>query len=155
MSWVPEFDPHSLPELRDWDRGTGGAGLFSFIGQEGTFAHALATLWLCLPDVVQVRGCVVLQERYEPRSFEHWWDRLAGDTRRVENVLNHVHVRDVFTREDVPEEALSQFTLRLAALWRCALPVKVPDRRFEVQIELSPEYDGPTLSFSSYPLNEQ
>lgn len=155
MTQVSDFDPHSLPELSAWDRRTGGAGLMSFVGQEGTFAHSLATLWLCPPSLIEVHGCVLLEELYEPNNFEHWWDQLAGDTQRVESIINHIHLRDVFNREQIPEEALSQFTLRLAELWRCALPAKVPGRRFDVQVELAPEHDGPTVSFSSYPLTER
>jgi hypothetical protein len=45
--------------------------------------------------------------------------------------------------------------LLVAGLWAERHIDRTLDRRFEVQIELSAEYDGPTLSFSSYPLNEQ
>lgn len=150
MNLGPGFDPHSLPELQAWDLRTGGAGLVSYVGQEGSFAHALATLWLVTPDLVEVRGCVLLRERYVPRNFEHWWDRLNGDTRRIEYIINLTNVGDIFNRGGAPEEALDEFTVRLAQLWRCVLPEKVRTRRFEVDVMLDPEQDGPYLSFSSW-----
>lgn len=145
------FDPGAVPLLRDWRVEAGGSGIMSYLDQGGSFAHAFSALWLSSPELIEIRGCVLIRERYRPANFEHWWTQVDGNTRLIEELLNRIHMYDLFMGQDASEESLGQFAQRLGELWRCTLPPQFPDRRFDVYVTGEPESYGPTLSFATFP----
>jgi len=100
---------------------------------------------------MSLRGCVLLKERYDERNFEAWWTELNGDRAAIEEVVNHLHLWDVFDarEEQVPEEALNSIGEVLVRTWRCALSEQFPDRSFRVELSNDESDYGPTLSVSA------
>jgi hypothetical protein len=140
------LDPLSVPELRTWLQDVGAASVWSYIGEGGSFAHAVAVLALCAPEFVETRGCVLLAERFEQKAFERWWVELRGDGPAIEQVVNHVHLWDVFRHLDgIPDSALEQVAQLIAEVWRALLVRRFPGRPFVVEVETSPVEYGPTL----------
>ena len=146
------FDPMQLRKATEWRASFQGAPrLLDYLGEEGGPTLALAFAALFWPTFVEVRGCVLLSDRYEDRNFEEWWQELAGDCRAIEAVANHLHLWDVFDPDDehVPPEALNHLAEVLGRTWRCALAEQFPDRRFEVEVSDEPYDYGPTVTARS------
>lgn len=127
-------------------------GVWDYLGeQNGAASLAVAFSYLFWPSFVEVEGCVLLEERYEPSNFREWWERLSGDVPRVEEVINHVHLWDLFYGDDgwLPDGALAELARVMAHCWMCALREAYPSRSFDVRLSTGDADYGPTVSFSS------
>ena len=151
------LDPMTTREASAW-RGSfppnSGLSVFDFIGQTLSVARALAVGSLIWPRFEEIRGCVLLADRDMAESVDRWWDQLDGDRSRIENVLNHVHLWDVFPSDDEFDDAdaFRDLAQLMQAGWRSALAREYPHRAFDVTCSGlgtdDPEY-GPTLTFCS------
>jgi hypothetical protein len=146
--------PLSLPRIAGWRSsltGAGSLGLWDYLGQEGGATLAVGFAGLFWPSFVEVRGCVLLSERYDAATFEEWWAKLDGDVRGIEAVVNHVHLWDLFDpeAERVPDEALVDLAEVLARCWRAALADRYPGRSFDVAVTADEAEYGPTITISS------
>lgn len=149
-------DPLELRYAADWRASYGGTpGLLDFVGARVGLAGALAVTKVLRPDLIEVRGCVLLRERFDQSNFDEWWRQLGGDVAEIEGVVNHLHLWDLFEVDDddvLVESALEDLALAIASSWRCLLAEVYPDRRFDVRVTTSAEADyGPTISFASTP----
>lgn len=151
------LDPMSTREASEWLEACGGSrslNVFDFIGQTVSVARAVAVGNLIWPRFEEVRGCVLLANRHAEASVDQWWDQLDGDRSRIESVLNHLHLWDVFPSDDDIDdrEAFRDLARVMQAAWRSALASEYPDRTFEVTCTGlaadDPEY-GPTVTFCS------
>jgi hypothetical protein len=100
------------------------------------------------PELIEVRGCVLLPWAYEAANFESWWGRLDGDRARIEGVLNHLHLWDVFDA-DLGDAELHELAGIIAEAWRSAAQAKFPGRGFEVSVSRDGEDYGPTVYMRS------
>jgi len=151
------LDPMSTREASEWRNSLqdgSGLGVFDFIGQTVSVARALAVGSLIWPQFEEARGCVLLAGRNAAASVDQWWDQLHGTPSRIESVLNHVHLWDVFPSDhDINDGgAFRELARLMQAGWRSALASDYPHRTFEVictgLAAEDPEY-GPTLTFCS------
>lgn len=105
------------------------------------------------PTYVEERGCVLIQEHFSEETFERWWLELNGDIPRVEGLVNHVHLWDLFDldqQDDRTGSVLDEMAELIAASWRCSLASSFPSRSFQVSLSDSDEEEyGPTVSFWS------
>ena len=108
--------------------------------------QAVAVARLVVPSLIEVRGCALLAWRYDEANFDEWWNRLEGDVPRIEAVMNHIHLWDVFL-DEVNEDAARDLVALLERTWRLALAAAFPDRDFVVIVGDDPEDYGPTISF--------
>lgn len=147
------LDPMNLPEAKEWrDRFGGTPGLFDFISQRVSLTVALAVGKVLWTGYVEVRSCVLIQERFDDESFEQWWDHFGGNVRAIEQVINHVHLWDLFPADAGNVElevAMRKMAELIAAGWRCSLATEFPDRRFDVITSDGSEDYGPTVTFRS------
>ena len=128
-------------------------GLLDYIGVDVGLARRLATVKLLQPDLVEPRGCVLLQDRFSSAVFDSWWTRLDGDISRIEEVMNHLHFWDLFDdREgrEVEERAVAEMAEAIATAWRWHLADRLPHRSFQVLVSRATEDGyGPTVTFRS------
>jgi hypothetical protein len=102
---------------------------------------------LFFPELIEVRGCILLASGYEQANFDEWWETTAGDHIAIERVINHLHLWDLFEPSGEPEErALEVMARRVAQAWRCHAVETFPDREFEVAV--TDDY-GPTIVLNS------
>ncbi len=141
-----------LPNYRKWKRGQvpSPVGVWDYLGHRGDFELAFAFGKLFWPDFVEVEGCVLLEEQYDETSFRTWQREFEGDCARVEAMMNHVHVYDLFP--EVPADHLdAQLFERLGRLlvqtWTHALKEAFPARAFNVTYSNEPQAYGPTVGF--------
>jgi hypothetical protein len=125
----------------------------TYVGQEIGLDRAFAVMRLLVPDFVEMRGCVLRRESYAPENLEHWWTTLDGDVSAIEEMINHVHLWDVFlglSHSPLEDRALAEFGTSMALTWEAALLQRFPERRFVVEFLAEPEsHYGPTVSFHS------
>lgn len=147
------LDPVDLPEVKNWRNSFAGTpGLFDFISQRISLTVALVVGEVLWARYIEIRGCVLLKNRFDAESFEQWWTHLDGDIRAIEQVINHLHLWDIFP-EDAENKALGSAMREMAELiactWRCSLANEFPERRFEVLVSDGRDDYGPTVTFSS------
>jgi hypothetical protein len=100
------------------------------------------------PELIEVRGCVLLAWAYEPDNFEAWWNELKGDRARIEGVLNHIHLWDVFDIA-LGAEKLGELARVIADSWRASANLRFPDRSFEISVSNGDDDYGPTIHMQS------
>ena len=100
-----------------------------------------------VPEFVEYRGGVFRADAFDAHVVDDWFERLAGDVRAVEDVVNHVHLFDVVTDDYDGDEApdLWAVALLLAEAWRALLPARFPHRQFRISCEIG---YGPEVSFA-------
>jgi hypothetical protein len=123
-----------IPELASWNNGE-GITLNAWISGVGRFDHALGYATIFWPAFVQYDRCVF---RGNPAraTYEEWMKSATGDCAKVEAMMNHVHLFDLFTGCDyTPNRAL---LLRLGQImeemWSCKLARDFPGMRFETRL---------------------
>lgn len=138
-----------IPAVRAWTEALeppapGNVGLYVDveIGPE----KVLAASFLIWPDFVEVGGMVFLATSGDAAAIASWLDTLDGDETAVEAMLNHTHLRDVFTNSatDETEPLLESLAALLVDSWSAALRQAFPDRRFSVERD---DHYGPGLTF--------
>jgi hypothetical protein len=114
-------------------------------------AKVLAMARLLRPTFLEVRGCVLLPWAYEPNNFEQWWEELDGNRPKIEAVLSHQHLWDIFLIEDEDreEEWLNQLGEVISECWRETLRLRFPNREFDVVFSNTEDDYGPTVMFYS------
>ena len=127
-----------------------------FVSQNVSLAKALAVMRLVWPEFIEIRGCVLLSSQYSASAFEQWWETLDGDQVRIEQVMNHVHLWDVFGptlvadgTNPAEEAALEELGRLMCRTFIAALAEGFPGRQFDVMYSADPDEYGPTVSFWS------
>jgi hypothetical protein len=109
---------------------------------------AAAFTKLFWPDFIEVDGCILLKIAYSPESFQSWVEQYHGDTRRVEAMMNHIHISDLFLNPprdvDFPDQLFEYLANALVFGWKQALQAAYPDKQFV--FTLGHGY-GPEISF--------
>lgn len=129
-SWIPDFDI--------WD----------YLSLSANADLAAAFFKLFWPDFVEIDGCIILGHNYSVEGFARWLKHYHGDKAKVEAMVNHVHILDLFPsspKEDEHKEELHEFLARAFTLsWKAALRAAFPGKRFV--FTLTHGY-GPEVSF--------
>ncbi len=130
---IERLDPTKLPAIRQWVSQYGGKmGIWDYLSQQGGASLAVACSYLFWPSFIEVNGCVLLEERYEPENFHEWWERLSGNIPEVEDMINHVHLWDIFylDEDELPDGKLEELACVMAKCWECALSEALATRQF-------------------------
>lgn len=128
-----------LPELADWNAGA-GITLESWISGVGRFDHALGYAAIFWPSFVQYERCI-FRARPDHAVFQEWMKSAGGDCAKVEAMMNHVHLADMFIGSDYqPSKALLvRLGQIMEEMWSCKLAQDFPDKRFETRFESDAE----------------
>jgi len=123
----PDYDA-LIPELRLWNAGKGG-DIDVWLAGIGSYEHAVAYLRLFWPAFTVHEDCVLFAD-FNPESFRGFMEQTAGDKRRVEVVMNHHHILDLFP--NVPQEPSKALIIHLGRslkeIWSCKLKHDFPTR---------------------------
>jgi hypothetical protein len=123
-----------IPELSKWNDGS-GIDLESWVTVVGRYDHAIAYATIFWPDFVVHDGCV-FRHRPSEETYGKWLASLDGDRSKVESVINHLHITDMFTSEgvDPTPRVLMHVAQLLKDMWSCKLDRDFPGRGFCVEI---------------------
>jgi hypothetical protein len=108
----------------------------------GNFELAIGFSALFWPEFVEHDGCVLFAGISE-ESYRGFMEACRGDRRRVEMVMNHQHILDLFT--NVSGSATAEQMVYLGRvfrdIWQTKLPRDFPQRKFVVSFEEGPFED--------------
>jgi hypothetical protein len=134
-----------IPELARWNDGN-GIDLAAWGFAIGRFDHAIAYLQAFWPDFVEYDDCI-FRYKPSPTTYSDWMQSLDGDRQRVESVMNHFHILDMFNSQEFePNEHVARHLAAiLKDMWSCKLMRDFPERHFSVEV-----YDSETDDLLGY-----
>lgn len=152
----PTFDPSRIPESEAWRREWANPtfGAWDYVHFRASLDLLAVFAQLFWPEFTEIDDCVILTEKYDPSTYLQWVEHLSGDRQRVESILNHTHVYDLFSKvTDVPcDLEIAEYVGRvLQRSWECALRNAFPERSFVVEFWTEPDEYGPTVTFYQSP----
>jgi len=107
----------------------------------GGIEQALAYSELFWPEFIEHEGCILMDRVAD--SFRSWSDSLR-DPSKVEAMLNHRHICDLFERETSHDMMIALGRV-LRDAWTLKLARDFPKRRFAVEF-----YDAPSQDPTDY-----
>ena len=122
--------------------------------QSGGLTLAAAFGRLFWPDLIEVDGCVIIKDHYQPASFEYWRNHFSGDTPEIEKMINRIDLEDLYmVSEDLDEATADRVLTELAWIasktWSAALQESFPGRKFNVGLFPGDDFDYPSVWFHS------
>jgi hypothetical protein len=147
---LSEYDPMTLPAIAEWAAAFDPPmDLGGYIGNEVSIAQAVAVVSLIFPALTRVGDGVFLSDQYSEETHQQWATELGGDSSRIEEMLNHLHLWDFFTpTTDAEEQALAALADAMVIGWKARATAMFPDREFQVRV--TDDY-GPTVIMHSSP----
>lgn len=157
MTDLPALDLAKLRDFEKWraDWGKPDFTLWDYINYRSDPELAVAFATLFWPRFVEVDGCILLAEHYDPHNFTQWKAQFAGNCQDIERMVNHVHVYDLFANSGASGtaiEALNYLAQTLMRCWDCDLRATFPSRRFVFEYATEPEEYGPTITIYEEPI---
>ncbi|THF67964.1 hypothetical protein E7T06_18610 [Deinococcus sp. Arct2-2] len=149
MSYIPLPPIQHLPRLKVQQELWGEQfDLSEYLNKKGNRDLAVAFASLFWPQFIEVDGCILRAENYDPVSFQNWMKSTEGNRSQVESVLNHLHVYDLFQDDlEHPLEVYEYLAQILHRTWQAALTEQFPDKKFKFHYATEPDDYGPTLYF--------
>ncbi|PRY15249.1 hypothetical protein [Kineococcus rhizosphaerae] len=138
------FDPFSLPALAAWRQPFDPPPSVSdYVYRHVSVTDAVALASVFAPRFVDVQGCLLVAENYEPENLRTWLAQLEGRAQDVERMINHQSLWDLLPPAGEDEErALEQVALVMADAWRAAAQRQFP--HLQVRTDVVDDY-GPTV----------
>ncbi|MFT0211502.1 hypothetical protein VQ643_02665 [Pseudomonas sp. F1_0610] len=144
-----------VPEIAQWQALNGPEfSIADWLGGVGSMSLAIAYAELFCPTFIEHEGCVLHQQQLNIENFNSW--KTASSVTyysQIEAVINHVHILDLFPRDDIQENITYLQIAHLGkALQRCYqahLQLAFPDREFDVFFN----GDEPDLDLLDYQLS--
>ena len=123
-----------IPELKSWNSGK-GVDIETWISCEGDHKHLIGYAQILWPDFVEHDGCIFLGGSIDEDNYRAWLAQTKGDKKRVEAVINHRHIVDLFSRSqhDPPTQEVVLYIGRLIReIWQTKLSHDFPGRKITV-----------------------
>jgi hypothetical protein len=123
-----------IPELKHWNGGK-GVDIETWISCEGDHKHLIGYAQILWPDFVEYDGCIFLGGSLDEANYQAWFTQMKGDKGRVEAVMNHRHIVDLFSRSH-HEPPTREVIVYIGRVMRDILQAKLnrdfPDRKVRV-----------------------
>ncbi|MGC8552426.1 MAG: hypothetical protein ACP5O7_06115 [Phycisphaerae bacterium] len=121
-----------IPEMGEWNNGE-GIDLEGWIGCLGNFRLAVGYSAIFWPRLVEFEQ-YVLREGFSlgpRRDFER---ACGGDRRKVEAVMNHLHIADIqhYGCKDINRQRVVYLGRVLSEIYKAKLAWQFPTKQFEV-----------------------
>ncbi|WP_435016072.1 hypothetical protein TA3x_003632 [Tundrisphaera sp. TA3] len=94
----------------------------------GTAGQAIAYSQLFWPDFVEHDGCLFLADGFDPDNYQHCMESSNGDRTRVESVINHRHILDIFDQSPPSRAQIMHLGKVLQSMWGTKLRAEFPGR---------------------------
>ena len=106
------------------------------------------------PELIEVDGCVLIKDHYQPASFEYLRSHFSGEVQEIEKMINRIDLEDLYmVSEDLDEATADKVLTELAWIvshtWSAALQEHFPDRKFNVGLFPGDDFDYPSIWFHS------
>ena len=140
---MPSFDFYALiPELKAWGDLNGHPYTpEDYLGGVGSFEHSIAYSTLFWPEMTEHDGCVFVRTKdIDQAIYESWLQECDGDRSKVEAVMNHIHLADLFANADPTPEQLEFLGEQLQQMWLAKAKLDLPDRNVETELFHQEDY---------------
>jgi hypothetical protein len=89
-------------------------------------------------------GCI-FREAPDPRKYVEWMKVCHNDKTKVESIMNHLHIADLFPNSKFKptKEVIRYLGMVLKEMWSCKLATDFPALRAKIQLSGK---DDPELS---------
>jgi hypothetical protein len=136
-----------IPEMRDWNNGA-GIDVESWIGCVGGFKLAVGYSAIFWPEFVEFER-YILRKSFSLDSLRGFERQCNGDRRRIEAVMNHLHIADIhrYGCEDISPERVVYLGRVLKEIYQAKLACQFPPKHFEVHFD-----DAPSEQLTDYEL---
>ena len=144
---MTDIRARDLPVFQDWSRQfVPPTTPSAYLVHKTTLLSAMLMTELIFPRLIEVRGCVVREDKYEEANFNSWFATLKGDVEQVERIINYFPTLLWFDPADeVEERALGTLADRIALGWRTQAALQFPDRPLVAEVVEGTDDDGPTV----------
>lgn len=140
-----------LPQYSEWQRlQKEPFTLWNYIDARSDVELAAAFSKLFYPDFVEIDGQIFLAEQYSENALDQWRQYFDGDKQKVEQMINHVHIIDLFNNNasDVYKPELYEYLGKvLTVCWNHALQDMFPTKQFVMEYTTDDQEYGPTITF--------
>jgi hypothetical protein len=119
----------------------------------GRYDAAAAYASLFWPAFTEVDGCVLLGPAV-PKYYNEWKAKFGQETWKIESVLNHRHILDLFPMDrDPSKELILHLGNVMKEMWTEKLRRDFPDRKFVVSFpeDFNFGIDNPEITFYTSP----
>lgn len=125
-----------VPELRLWDDGA-GIDIDTWIESICIPEHAIGYGRLFWPEFVAHDDCVFRATMFDAALYSDWMQRLKGDRRAVQVVMNHLHIGSLMADDerDPTHEQLMYLGNLLKEIWSAKLARDYPGHTMVVTFE--------------------
>jgi hypothetical protein len=126
-----------IPEMRNWNNGA-GIDVEGWICGVGGFRLAVGYSAIFWPGFVEFEQ-YVLREGFSVEALRDFEKECGGDRRRVEAVMNHLHIADVHSHgcEDINRERVVYLGRVLSEMYLAKLAWQFPSKHFDVLFDES------------------
>ena len=122
-----------IPELKEWNNGA-GIKLPDWISCIGDYEHLIGYAQILWPDFVEFDGGTFLASQFREENYGDWMKHCKKDRTKVEMVMNHVHILDLFPNiKNTPTEEVILFVgCLLRETWSAKLRTEFPSKSLTV-----------------------
>lgn len=141
---MTEFDATRLADFVAWSRAwEPPLTELDFVAAHVSITSATLFTQIMFPDLLCVRGCLIVRRHYKPEFFEQWWEQSGGNLREVERNVNRMYLWHHFEPEGPEQEAaVAYLASKIALSWRLQATLAFPDIEWETCVE---EVYGPVV----------
>lgn len=144
------MDPRVFPRTREWSERVGGWDLRQYVVNNIEIADVAAMSAVFWPGFVERAGAVFVDFLFDEASYTQWFAETGGDIQKIEKVLNHLHLWDIFDpKSDQEYKAVSELSWKFANAWHASACNAFPTRQFSVEVSNEPGDYGPTITLYS------
>ena len=120
-----------IPELKAWNDGKGITAK-DWISAVGSIQHAIGYAIIFWPEFITHDGCIFRADSFNTRNYQKFLIQTAFDKSKVEAVMNHLHILDLFATENVTENQVIFLGQILRDMWKAKLAQDFPERVFNI-----------------------
>ena len=123
-----------IPELESWgDLNGHPCEPSTWLCGVGSFDHAIAYTTLFWPEFVEHDGCVFIDDAPDIEDYKSWLKSTDGEKHRVESVLNHIHLADLFSGGKPTVAQLEYLGEKIQRMWQAKANAEFPGRNVVVE----------------------
>ena len=131
-----------IPELKEWGDVNGHPyEPEDWLCGIGTFEHAIAYSTIFWPEFVEYDGCIIVGGAPDPDNYQSWLRSTNGEKHRVEAVLNHLHLVDLFSVAKATSQQLEYLGSKIQRKWLLKAQAEFPSRNIVVDFYRGNEED--------------
>jgi hypothetical protein len=123
-----------IPELQAWKVKGKTVDVQRWIATVGSFEHLIAYATILWPQFVEHDDCVFRANTFNPDNYSSWMSSLNGNRKRVEAMMNHLHILDIFVNANrPPSQSMVLYVGRmLKDMWQTKLNRDFPAKQITV-----------------------